>query len=124
VSKRIKFLTVALVLVVLLAAFAGAACTGNVASADDEVTQVRYGQNGVQGQNYNGNGERICDGDCDGICQGNCNGNCNGDCDGDCDGTCQGNCNGDCDGAGPGTAGGCRNNSGNGCRGACNGISD
>ena len=128
VSKKIKFLAVAVVLVVvLLAVFAGAACTGNV-NADDDIAQGRFGQKGAQGQNYNGDCEQLCDGDCDGAGQGNCNGNCNGNCDGDCDGTGQGNCKGDCDGerdgTGSGTTGKRWSNIGGCCVGANNGTLD
>ena len=139
-SRKFKFLAVAVVLVVvLLAVFAGAACTGNV-NADDDIAQGRCGQKGLQGQNYNGDCERLCDGDCDGTGQGNCygdcdgdcdgagQGNCYGDCDGDCDGTGQGNCYGDCDGDcdGPqaGTAGGRWSNIGGRCPGGNNGALD
>ncbi|MEJ2739910.1 MAG: hypothetical protein P8105_08815 [Dehalococcoidia bacterium] len=65
-SRKFKLLAVAAVLViVLLAVFAGAACTGNV-NADDEVIQSRYGQNGIQGQNNNGDCDQLCDGTCTG----------------------------------------------------------
>ena len=127
-SKKYRFLAIAAVLIVLLlAVFAGASCTGNV-SADDEVAQGLNGQKGIQGQNYNGDRTQLRDGDCDGICQGNCNGNCNGECDGDCDGTGQGNCYGECDGDcnGPqaGTAGGRWSGAGGCCPGGYNGTLD
>ena len=125
-SEKFKILTVALVLVVvLLAVFAGSACATS-ANADDLTVQGRYGQ---QGQNYNGERQGLCDGDCDSTGQGNFYGNCSGDCDGvcdgDCDGTGQGNCYGDCDGDcdSAGNSGPWKNNKNIG-RGACNGLCD
>jgi hypothetical protein len=127
-NRKFKVLTIALVLVVvLLAALAGSACTTN-ANADDLTIQGRYG---VQGQNNNADRQGLCNGDCDGTGQGNCNGD--GVCNGDCDGTGQGNCNGNCSGEYDGTQskladGSCCNGNGtgagrvNGCPGACNGI--
>ena len=139
-SRKYRFLAVAVVLVVvLLAVFTGASCTGNV-SADDDIAQGRFGQKGAQGQNYNGDCERLCDGtgqgnrygncngECDGECDGTGQGNCNGDCDGECVGTGLGNCNGDCDGEcdGPraGTAGGRWSGIGGCCPGGYNGTLD
>lgn len=120
-NRKFKFLTVALVLVVvLLAVFAGSACTANV-NADNLATQGRYSQKasfGVQEQGYNAECPGICDGECDGTCQGNCYGE--GNCDGDCDRVRSRVADGSC--CDDGVANRYNQGNRNGCPGACNRV--